>query len=53
MANKKIHTLQRRLQARRAVALLTASHACLGLANRLVGPLEFRTAGRSEGEGEK
>lgn len=39
---KKTQTFKRRLAARRAIALLTGSHACLGLANRMVGPVEFR-----------
>jgi hypothetical protein len=37
------HPLKRRLAARKSIALLTGSHASLGLANRMVGFEGYQT----------
>lgn len=41
MTNRR-HTFARRMAARRAIALLTGSHASLGLADRMTGFDGFR-----------
>jgi hypothetical protein len=46
VTSRKTHTLQRRLAARRAIALLTGSHASLGLADRMRNFDGFRTIGQ-------
>lgn len=46
MTKAVIHTLQKRLAARRAIALLTGSHASLGLADRMSKFNGFRTLGQ-------